>query len=293
VSRNLIHRFTIACTIGLLAVVSHIAGADDNPLISISNLAFEADGDVEPTTQPVSYQRCTTCRQDNCRSACGETCLARRWDGKFEVGLNGAEGNSRNVNMVIGFDAKRERCRETTTIDIDYLYSKDDVETTKNRLYSLTRYEYDVPNSNGGLFFDNWFEHDALEDFRARIGFHAGWFETLMKTKDCELKGLVGVGTTKEFEGDDTDWKPELYLGTAWEREINDRQDVYVRAIFLPDFTDFSSFRLRIKAGWDFALNEAESWKLSLSMFDRYDSTPSGSDRKNDVDYWASLAYSF
>jgi hypothetical protein len=54
-----------------------------------------------------------------------------------------------------------------------------------------------------------------------------------------------------------------------------------------------NSFRLRVKAGWDLALNAKETWKLSLSMFDRYDSTPSGSDRKNDIDYWASFAWSF
>ena len=66
-----------------------------------------------------------------------------------------------------------------------------------------------------------------------------------------------------------------------------------MRSIFLPDVGDFGSFRLRIKAGWDFALNKEETLKLSLSMFDRYDSTPSGSDRKNDVDYWASLVWDF
>ena len=116
---------------------------------------------------------------------------------------------------------------------------------------------------------------------------------TLLKTDDCEFQGLVGIGSTKEFEGDDTDWKPELYFGSNLEKSINDRQNIYVRSILLPDLGDFTSFRLRVRAGWDVALNEKETWKLSISMFDRYDSTPSGSDRKNDIDYWASLIWTF
>jgi hypothetical protein len=61
-------------------------------------------------------------------------------DNKLEVGLNGAEGNRRNVNLVLGFDAKREQGLSTTTLDVDYLFSKDDVEVTKNRFYSLYRH---------------------------------------------------------------------------------------------------------------------------------------------------------
>lgn len=85
----------------------------------------------------------------------------------------------------------------------------------------------------------------------------------------------------------------EFWWTTTLEKAINDRQTLYDRWMFLPDIGDFGSFRFRIKAGWDLAINQEGTWKLSLSMFDRYDSTPSGTDRKNDLDYWASLSWSF
>ena len=103
----------------------------------------------------------------------------------------------------------------------------------------------------------------------------------------------MGIGTSKEFEGNDTDWTPELYLGSSLEKSINDRQDLYVRFILLPDVGNFGSYRSRVKAGWECALNQKKNFKLSLSLFDRYDSTPSGTDRHNDIDYWASLVWSF
>lgn len=275
----------IALSIGLLAAVAHIACGGEDQLIDsgLVEFAYRAEADDGATIQPVAATR-RAARQRLPDATC---------DGKFEIGLNGAEGNSRTMNLVIGLDAKRVRGPATTTIDIDYLYSKDEAETTKNRLLSTTRYEHEIPSCQGGWFLNNWFEHDMLEEFRTRIGLHSGVFATLLKDASCELKGSAGLGATKDFEGMNTDWKPELYLGAEWERRINDRQTVYVRSTFLPDFADFGSFLLRTKAGWDFSLNQAETWKLSLTIFDRYDSTPSGTDRKNNIDYWASLAYSF
>lgn len=252
------------------------------------------DNDLDDNLiETVAHFQCASCSLDRQSCKCRGRRFGRTCESKLELGLNGAAGNTRNVNLVLGYDAKREQGQTTTTIDIDYLYSKDDVETNKNRFYSLTRFEYDIPNSDWGWFFDQWFEHDALEDFRSRLGFHAGKYATLAETDDCEFKGLLGAGTSKELNGSDTEWKPELYLGTALEKSINDRQDFYVRAILMPDVSHFSSYRIRVKAGWECALNQKKNLKLSLSMFDRYDSTPSGSDRPNDIDYWASFVWSF
>ena len=299
VKRTLMMRILVV--VGLTTCLTHAAEADDGvepsaespgQLETIAAVAAPIYDVHHDLLQTVAHQQRAKCNHDHRSCECRRKRIAGLWDSDLEIGLNGAEGNSRNVNLVLGYDAKREQGRTTTTLDIDYLYSKDEVETTKNRLYSLTRVEYDTPNSDWGWFFDNWFEHDPLEDFRSRLGLHVGRFVTLLETDDCVFKGLVGVGSTKEFEGDDTDWTPELYLGSALEKSINDRQDVYVRYIFAPDIGDFGSFRFRLKAGWDFALNEEKNLKLSLSAFDRYDSTPSGTDRRNDIDYWASLVWS-
>lgn len=110
----------------------------------------------------------------------------------MEIGLNGAEGNSPNVNLVTGFDAKQKVRYDTLTPDVDYLFSRDEIETTRNRFYSLTRWERENPDSNWGTFADGWFEYDELETFKARLGLHVGGVVTLVKTQKCLFKGLGG-----------------------------------------------------------------------------------------------------
>ena len=153
------------------------------------------------------------------------------WDGSFEVGLNGSEGDARNVNIVLGFDAKRESGLDTTTIDIDYLFSRDDIETTKNRFYSLARQIRDIPNSRWGTFGDLWFEWDELENFRSRLGLHGGGIYTFQDTEELVLKGLIGLGTSKEMRGVNDHWRPEAFIGSLVEKQLTCRQSCYIKSI--------------------------------------------------------------
>ncbi len=40
-------------------------------------------------------------------------------------------------------------------------------------------------------------------------------------------------------------------------------------------------------------MNDEKTLLLNLSAFDRYDSLASAGDRKNNIDYWASLIWGF
>jgi len=245
---------------------------------------------TDPLIVPVS---CSKCGNNDRSCSCGNDRWVDIWDGRMEIGLNGAEGNSRNINLVTGFDAKQTSGNDTLTIDVDYLFSRDEIQTTKNRFYSLTRLEREGPNSSWGTFADGWFEYDELETFKARLGLHAGGVVTLVKTQKSLFKGLIGVGTSKEFQGADTVWRPEGFLGSVWEKTITSRQDFYVRSVLFPDFGNSGEFRLNARAGWEYAMNDEKTVKLGLSAFDRYDSLSDAGDRKNNIDYWASLIWDF
>jgi hypothetical protein len=279
--------------------------------VFFADLMIDVDDFDQDLIQPAAACSCDgcdfngqCCEAGNGQCCQGGSCTCRRckchkgrwrdlWEGKLEIGINGADGNSSNLNIVAGFDAKREMGLDTITIDVDLLFTRDEDEVTKDRFYSLTRFEHDFPDSNWGWFFDQWFEYDGLEDFRSRLGLHLGGIVTLVKTEDCLFKGLIGLGTSKEFKGSDQDWKPEAFLGSVWEKTINERQKFYIRSVIYPEIGEIGDFRLNVKAGWECALNEEKDLKLSLSAFDRYDSTPSGGDGRNDVDYWSSLIWEF
>lgn len=242
---------------------------------------------------PVSGEFCDQCSDPSSASHCGAADGCDLWDGLFEVGLNGAEGNSRNINLVVGFDAKYEEGIDTLILENNYLFNRDEDEVTKNRFYSLTRYIQDIPDSDWAYFVDNWFEWDDLESFEARYGLHAGGVRTFLDTDEEVIKGLIGLGTSKEFAGTDQDWKPEAFLGGLWEKSLTDRQKCYIKGVYYPDVIETKSFRVNIKAGWEYTLSQEKDIKLSLSAFDRYDSTPSDGDRKNNIDYWASIIWGF
>jgi hypothetical protein len=251
-------------------------------------------GDLETISGSlVTPVACSSCGQKNAYCRCQQDRWVDIWDGRMEIGLNGAEGNSRNVNLVTGFDAKQTAGNDTLTLDVDYLFSRDEIETTKNRFYSLTRWERENPNSNWGTFADGWFEYDELETFKARLGLHVGGVVTLAKTQKCLFKGLIGVGASKEFQGADTAWRPEGFLGSVWEKTITSRQNFYVRSVLFPNVGDAGEFRLNARAGWEYAMNDQKTVKLGLSAFDRYDSLADPGDQKNNIDYWASLIWDF
>ncbi len=264
--------------------------AGDNNTLSSALWTGDLETFSDSLVVPVA---CTACGRKNPYCQCPQDRWVDIWDGRMEIGLNGAEGNSRNINLVTGFDAKQKVDHDTLTLDVDYLFSRDEIETTKNRFYSLTRWERENPNSNWGTFADGWFEYDELESFKARLGLHVGGVVTLVKTQKCLFKGLVGVGTSKEFEGADSAWRPEGFLGSVWEKTLTPRQNFYVRSVLFPDVGNAGEFRLNARAGWEYAMNDQKSVKFSLSVFDRYDSLVDAGDQKNNIDYWASLIWSF
>ncbi len=262
------------------------ANADQEPgTVTVANVAEVIDGSGQTETG-----HCLQCNfsQSNCQCQHDPG-----WDGGFEIGLNGAEGNSRNLNLVVGLDGTRKVGLDTYTIDIDYLFSRDETEVTKDRFYSLGRYVHDIPQSPWGWFFDKWFEYDGLESFRSRLGLHAGGIYTFEETDTRTVRGLVGFGTSKEFQGSDQDWKPEGFVGTLMEKQITENQKFWLRAVLYPDVGQADSYRINARAGWEYTVSRENDLKFSISAFDRFDSTPSEGDRKNNIDYWASLIWGF
>lgn len=217
----------------------------------------------------------------------------RRWDGSFDVGLNGAAGSSNDLNMVIGFDAVRKSGLNTTSLDFDYFYQKEDSAVSKNRLYFLARFEHEIEGSNWSWFSDGWFEYDQFEQFRSRIGLHVGAAVLLKETDHSSLKARFGLGVSKKSEGLDTGWKPEILLGLDYQLAITSRQKLKLTSDCYPDLSDFSSYRVNTRASWEVKLDDESDLSLALSAFDRYDSTPDPGEPKNELDYWMSLNWGF
>jgi len=218
----------------------------------------------------VSKDACNGCAGDAscdacCRCTCGGpfhrwVCL---WDGGLDVGLNGASGNSQDLNLVVGVEAERKWGLKTLSFDLDYFLQQEDAELTKHRLYSMTTCERDIVGSAWSLFGDAWYEYDQFKDFDSRVGLHLGAAVMLKETKNSTLKGRLGAGTSKEFGSLDDEWKPEGLAGLKGEHKMNDRQKLTAKVDYYPDIGDASSFRLNAKANCEVCGNHDESWSRS------------------------------
>jgi len=215
------------------------------------------------------------------------------WDGGFDVGLNGAAGDSQDLNLVVGVEAERKWGLKTLSFDLDYFLQQEDAELTKHRLYSMTTCERDIVGSAWSLFGDAWYEYDQFKDFDSRVGLHLGAAVMLKETKNSTLKGRLGAGTSKEFGSLDDEWKPEGLAGLKCEHKLNDRQKLTAKVDYYPDIGDASSFRLNAKANWEVLIDEEADLSFKIGAYNRYDSTPSPGDQPNDIDYWLSLHWGF
>jgi putative salt-induced outer membrane protein YdiY len=287
-----------------LLLAPHVAVAQTGDFESRVN---ELSGSLSDSVQPaafVSTRTCKECANKVSCSSCGScshccTCgkllhrWTRLWDGGFDVGLNGAAGNSQDLNIIVGFDAKRKSGLNTVSTELDYFLTQEDSDVTKNRLYALGQYERDIPNSAWNWFSDAWYEFDQFKDYDSRIGLHVGAGALLRETDRFTLKGRIGVGTSKEFGSADDEWSPEGLAGLKYERKLTDRQKLTARVDYYPDVGNLSSFRFNAKANWVLLIDEEMNLSLKIGAYDRYDSTPSSGDQPNDIDYWISLHWGF
>lgn len=171
-----------------------------SPYSSVVPARFELESQCAKCGNLASCEGCGCCGHC-CR--CGG--LLHRWlqpwEGGLDIGLNGAEGNTRDTNFTIGFDAKGEFGLNTLSASLDYFFQRESSAVTKNRVYALGRYERAIPDSAWSWFTDTWFEYDQFEDWRSRIGLHLGASVLLRDTDCCTLKGRLGLGTSRKAEG--------------------------------------------------------------------------------------------
>jgi len=214
------------------------------------------------------------------------------WDGSFELGLDGSEGNSQRLNFRCGVEAKRKTETDVLKLDLDYHKNTSHSEETAHRAYFDWRYEWLFKESSWTWFGHGTVDYDEFKAFDVRVSIDAGLGYQLIDTEKTSLLGRCGGGWSREVGGPDDDYVPEATFGSELEHEFSSRQKLTASIEYTPDVSDFGDFRVNTKAGWEFLLDETMNLSLKLSVLDRYDSTPHDA-KANDVDYSVTLLWSF
>jgi putative salt-induced outer membrane protein YdiY len=216
------------------------------------------------------------------------------WKGGVEVGLSGSEGNTESFSMHAGFNAERKTDSTDTKASFIYLRSSTDGHVDKNRAELDLRNDWILAKGSPWRYFvQGSAEYDDFQDWQYRLTAATGIGYAFIESDRTTLIGRVGVGVRDDLLGSDNRIHPEGLLGLDWSHKITDRQLIAVTAEFYPSFLDIHDYRAKVKAEWSVLVDPETKLSLKIGAEDRFDSDPGPGKKKNDLDYYAVLVWSF
>ncbi len=214
------------------------------------------------------------------------------WEGSFEFGLDGTEGNSQNANVHLGFKLKRKTKSDTISSELAYHRNSNNSTETANAGLQEARAEHTFGDTPWTCFIHDTLDYDEFSAYHARISLDTGIGYQFIKNDATLLIGRFGGGASKNFQGPKTDFVPEMVFGLEGEYKLSKKQKLTSSVEYRPEIGDFTNWRVVTKAGWEILLDEDMHLSLKLGLLDRYDSN-SGTKRPNDLDYTATILWSF
>jgi len=218
----------------------------------------------------------------------------RGWKRSVDLGVIGSDGNSETFGARGAFGMARKSDTMETTVGLSYVFNTDNGEKTKSRGELDAKNEWLFgKESRWGFFAAGKVEFDEFQDWDWRISGFLGPSYAFIRNDKTLLRGRVGAGGSFELGGDDDGFEPELLIGLDFEHAFNERNKIFASSEYLPSLSEFPDYRVNSKAGWEILVDEKSGANLKLGLVDRYDSSPGDGFKKNDIEYFVTLGWSF
>lgn len=216
------------------------------------------------------------------------------WTHRFELGVTGAEGNTRQFATQAAAKAIRQGEMTKLTMDLRYLTTHADYIMTQNAAYYDGRWEIPYANTPWSNFLHNTIEYDEFKGFDYRVTADAGLsYDFLKSAAPLLLQGRTGAGFSREYGGTQDEIVPEVSTGGTYEHQFTKRQKIRLVCDYFWDVRDVNDFRVRSELAWEVKVDEAGSFLLQTSMLDTYDSTPLENFEHNDLTYSVRAVYEY
>ncbi len=217
---------------------------------------------------------------------------AKQWDGSAEFGLNGAQGNSQNLNLRFLADVERESDNYLLKANLLYNYATAAAATTENRLLFKARHELPLDASNWKFFLSRETLYNEFTAYDVRLAGHFGMGYQWLDDDRTNFKTRAGIGGSRELGGPQNRFMPECLFGYDFDHKINDRHKLTSTFDYYPEVRDFGDFRWELRAGYEILLDPDWNLSLKLGVLNLYDSTPEGA-KPSDLQYFATLKWTF
>lgn len=215
------------------------------------------------------------------------------WSGSFDLGLDGAEGNSEALNFRFAFRTNRKTEQTILTFNVDCLKQTANSVATTDRLFTEGRYEWLFTNSRWSCFIHDTVDYDEFKAYNVCDAADIGWGYRFIKNDDTILIGRIGGGYSHYFGGPDNGkYFPEAVFGASLEQKISKRSKFVGTLEYAPDVDDFERYRCRAQAALDLLLDEENHLGMRIGVLERYTSLQNTT-RGNDLDYAVMLSWKF
>ncbi|MEL0082910.1 MAG: DUF481 domain-containing protein [Gammaproteobacteria bacterium] len=210
---------------------------------------------------------------------------------RIEAGLNGSNGNSRDRDFRLGYQARNESDLRRLLLKTAYQKSSSDGETDENDFYVELTHDWLLPQSPWFRFAQGRYDWDDFEDWDSRLNLSGGVGYGFYDRADFTLNGRLGAGFNQTWGGDDDQLEPEGIVGVDSRWKINPGQSLEFANTLYPELDEMGEFRNLTHLAWVIKLDQFSGLALKFGIENEYESSAAGESKKNDFKYDLSLTW--
>lgn len=215
------------------------------------------------------------------------------WSGDVFFGLTGSDGNTQRINFRLGASADKETTHWNFTNNFVYANSQDDGEESEDRLRVNGRQERKFQDSPWSAFTQEQYTYDEFDSFLHRLELQGGAGYQFIDEEKLKVKGLGGAGGRwQDGNGSEPGWVPEVFLGGEYEQALTQKQKLTVDSTVFIQLDEVEA-RWVTNAAWEVLVDEEANLSLRAGIRNEYDSAAEGDTRKNDIEFFVLLSFSY
>ena len=212
---------------------------------------------------------------------------------RIDLGINGKEGNSVNLNLVAGLDFRYQDDFKRWRLTGRYFLNRDEDGTSDNNARVDLRRDWLLPGSRWFGRTSIRYQFDEFESWEHRVSTFVGPGYNLVNREAHELDVVLGPAFTRDF-GERQDEVGEVMFGVDYAWTMSEKfsfslQNNYVFEV-VPDFGEFRNVTI---GEWRIALLKDPELSLNVGAEYEYESEVEMDDKKNDFRYYLSLGLDF
>lgn len=216
------------------------------------------------------------------------------WNRQLELGLNGAEGNSQNLNFRAAFKTDYEDDEDRWLYSMLYRTATSNGATTEKRFNAELFKDWLIPGEDYFYFANGRFDWDDFEDWDTRWSGFGGLGYQFLDDETWNVRGRAGIGGNQELGGTMGDeFTTEALLGVEADYTISEDQSIAFTNYLYPSLEAAADFRNTTTLDYVIKIDRDKGLSLKLGLANEHDQGTPSTSKKNDFTYYASLVWQF